>query len=72
MIYYIKKEKKRRRKKKNLLIIIYREIFDRKSDSGFTQHTKIEHYMWNYIFYIGYLKDKDPNEDYNFIDQKFT
>ena len=50
------------RKKKNLFKIIYREIFDRKSDSGFTQHTKIEHYMWNYIFYIGYLKDKDPNE----------
>jgi hypothetical protein len=23
---------------------------------------KIDHYMWNYLFYIAYLKDKDSTE----------
>ena len=42
--------------------------FDRLSDSGdgggggFAHHIRINHYMWNYLFFIAYLKDKDPNE----------
>ena len=42
--------------------ITNRELFDRKSDSGFVQHTKNDHYMWNYVFYISYILDKDENE----------
>lgn len=30
-----------------------------KSQQGFKQHIKQEHYMWNYLFYIAYLKNKD-------------
>lgn len=29
---------------------------------GFNKHIRIDHYMWNYVFYIAYLKWKDPNE----------
>ncbi|KRX08878.1 MIR motif [Pseudocohnilembus persalinus] len=29
---------------------------------GFQKHIRIDHYMWNYIFYIGYLEFKDPND----------
>lgn len=34
-----------------------RNIFDRKSSTGggFLYHIKINHYMWNYLFFIGYL-----------------
>lgn len=39
-----------------------RESFDRKSDGGFNIHIKNEHNIWEYIFLIGYLKDKDYNE----------
>lgn len=47
--------------------LYYRELFDRKSDTGFVYHTKNEHYMWNYIFYISYLRDKEVTE-YNGIE----
>lgn len=30
--------------------------------SGFTEHIKKEHYMWNYLFYIAYIKDKSETE----------
>ncbi|CAD8210359.1 unnamed protein product [Paramecium octaurelia] len=39
-----------------------RELFDRKSEAGFKLHTQYEHYMWNYVFYISYLKEKEPTE----------
>jgi inositol 1,4,5-triphosphate receptor type 1/inositol 1,4,5-triphosphate receptor type 3 len=39
-----------------------REIFDRKSDSGFKTHIKRDHYLWNYLFYLAYLDDKEPTE----------
>lgn len=39
-----------------------RELFDRKSDSGFTQHIKNDHYLWNYVFYLAYLEAKEPTE----------
>lgn len=46
--------------------------FDRLSDSsaggGFDQHIKINHYMWNYVFFMAYLKYKDPT-DYTGIEQ---
>ncbi|EGR32968.1 MIR domain protein [Ichthyophthirius multifiliis] len=48
-----------------LYIFIYllkREIFDRKSDEGFSQHIKNEHYLWNYVFYLAYLKEKESTE----------
>lgn len=30
--------------------------------NGFKEHVKKEHYMWNYLFYIGYVKDKSETE----------
>ena len=45
------------------------EAFERITESGggFKQHIKVDHYMWNYVFYLGYLKEKDPL-DYNGIE----
>jgi len=40
------------------------ETFDRVSKDGFGHHIKVEHYMWDYLFYIGYIKEKDEL-DYN-------
>ncbi|EGR30289.1 MIR domain protein [Ichthyophthirius multifiliis] len=39
-----------------------RELFNRKSDQGFIQHIKNEHYLWNYIYYLAYLEDKEVTE----------
>jgi hypothetical protein len=41
-----------------------RETLDKESDEkdGFDFHVKNEHYQWNYLFYIGYLKDKEATE----------
>ncbi len=40
--------------------------FDRFSD-GFFNHIERDHNLWNYIFYIYFIKTKDPN-DYNGIE----
>lgn len=29
---------------------------------GFKYHIKNDHYMWNYLFYIAYLKEKKSTE----------
>lgn len=41
-----------------------RETLDKESEEkeGFEHHVKNEHYQWNYLFYIGYLKDKEATE----------
>jgi len=41
-----------------------REELDMVSDKpdGFLHHIKNEHYQWNYLFYIAYLKDKEDTE----------
>lgn len=41
-----------------------RETFDRKTElkGGFIGHIKIDHYMWNYVNYIAYLKEKDSTD----------
>ncbi|KAL4438749.1 hypothetical protein ABPG74_013422 [Tetrahymena malaccensis] len=39
-----------------------RELFDRKSDQGFQQHIKNDHYIWNYMFYLAYLEERDRTE----------
>lgn len=38
--------------------------FDRQSDTkgGFLRHIKINHYMWNYVFFLAYLNWKDKND----------
>ena len=41
--------------------------FDRNSElgpyaGGFKHHIKFNHYMWNYLYFLAYLKYKDPNE----------
>ena len=48
-------------------------VFDRLSDTssmggGFDHHIKVNHYMWNYVFFMAYLKYKDPT-DYTGIEQ---
>ncbi|CAD8059333.1 unnamed protein product [Paramecium primaurelia] len=48
-------------------------IFDRLTDTssmggGFDHHIKVNHYMWNYVFFMAYLKYKDPT-DYTGIEQ---
>ena len=30
-----------------------------RNQRGFNYHIKSEHYMWNYLFYIAYIKNKD-------------
>lgn len=36
---------------------------DKRADKkGFNYHVKAEHNMWNYIFYISFLKDKNKSE----------
>ena len=37
---------------------IDREIFDR-NNINFEEHLKIDHYKWNYVFFIAYLKKKN-------------
>jgi len=43
---------------------LFRDTFDRFSNQkgGFQEHIKKHHYMWNYLFFIVYLQDKDPVE----------
>lgn len=43
---------------------ICRTTFDRQSDTkgGFLRHIKINHYMWNYVFFLAYLNWKDKND----------
>lgn len=33
-----------------------------RNQRGFGHHIKQEHYMWNYLFYIAYIKNKDSTE----------
>lgn len=41
-----------------------RETLDKRVDhrQGFLYHVKIEHNLWNYIFFISYLKNKEKTE----------
>lgn len=38
--------------------------FDRQADqgAGFVSHIRLNHYMWNYLFYIAYLKYKPKDQ----------
>eukprot|EP00828_Plagiopyla_frontata_P005103 TRINITY_DN11995_c0_g2_i1.p3 TRINITY_DN11995_c0_g2~~TRINITY_DN11995_c0_g2_i1.p3 ORF type:complete len:204 (-),score=44.84 TRINITY_DN11995_c0_g2_i1:66-677(-) len=54
-----------------------RETFDKKADSqgGFASHIKEDHYMWNYLFYIAYLREKEKTEYTgieSYIDEKLA
>ena len=45
--------------------IYFRALFERNSsqnNGGFREHIKINHYMWNYLFFIAYLRWKDETE----------
>jgi len=37
-----------------------RDILDRAG--GFVRHTKTDHNIWSYLYYVIYLKERDPNE----------
>lgn len=39
----------------------------KKTEKGFLHHYKVDHYMWNYLFYMYNLEQKDINE-YNGIE----
>jgi len=58
------RNKRIEQEKKNRCFIcsIERPEFDRLSRTGFHQHIKHEHHMWNYIFFMLHLKTKDPTE----------
>ena len=47
-----------------MFFLFFRTTFDRQQDvgAGFEQHIKMNHYMWNYVFFIAYLNWKDKNE----------
>jgi len=55
-----------------------RPDFDSNGNSktgGFLHHIKIDHYMWNYVFFYAYLKQKDPsldNGDENYVRKKWA
>lgn len=38
-----------------------REVFER-NKIEFIDHVNLHHYMWNYVYYIAYLKEKDKTE----------
>lgn len=50
----------------NLIIFkkINRETLDKKGENkkGFLYHVKIDHNLWNYIFFISYLNNKEKTE----------
>jgi hypothetical protein len=39
------------------IILFHRVTFDRQADqgAGFVSHIRLNHYMWNYLFYTAYL-----------------
>lgn len=42
---------------------------------GFVKHIKIDHYMWNYVFFKAYLKNKSPkfdNGDESYVRRKLV
>ena len=55
-----------------------RPEFDSNGNSksgGFLHHTKIDHYMWNYVFFYAYLKQKNPamdNGDEHYVRKKWA
>ncbi|EAR83298.2 MIR domain protein (macronuclear) [Tetrahymena thermophila SB210] len=56
-------QKKRNKKDSCLICSIDRAIIDKVSphNQGFQHHIDVEHNLWNYIFYISYLKEKNRN-----------
>ena len=48
-------------KNKCYICNIDRYVFDRYAE-GFEYHIEQDHNLWNYLFYILYLKSKDPTE----------
>ena len=40
-------------------------IFDRASDTGngFKQHIKVDHHMWNYLYFIFFIWEQDKDDD---------
>lgn len=41
---------------------IERMTFDRYAEGGFVKHIDQDHNLWNYIYYIVLLKNKDPTD----------
>ena len=52
------------------LLILFNTFYFKRVDfdrspllkEGFKEHIKMNHYMWNYVFFIAYLKWKDKND----------
>ncbi len=49
------------REKVYLIVIIFSNIFE-KEDYSYKFHIKNDHYMWNYIYYIAYLLEKNKRD----------
>ena len=54
----------------NICFICGKERFDidRNSDGGFKNHIKIEHHLWNYLFFMYRIENEVDEEDYDGIE----
>lgn len=46
---------------------IEKQEFERKAEGGFNKHIKIDHHIWNYMFYVYKLNEIDA-DDYDGIE----
>jgi len=60
----MEEEKNKDIQEKCFICGLSKEVFDRQAEIGydFNKHIKNDHYMWNYIFFIAFLRDKDETE----------
>ena len=61
----LKMERQRDTTEKCFTCGIDKQIFDRSSDTldGFKRHIKLDHNMWNYLYFIIYLWEQDKDDD---------
>jgi hypothetical protein len=57
----------KKRNEEDMLNVCYicnieRLIFDKNSEGGFERHIKNDHNLWQYVFYIVHLEEKDHSE----------
>jgi hypothetical protein len=46
---------------------IEKQEFERKAEGGFNKHIKVDHHIWNYMFYVYKLNEIDA-DDYDGIE----
>ena len=45
-------------------MMLFREIYDRKAalKGGFNHHILFDHNMWNYVYFLAFVIDKNESE----------